>query len=465
MIFRKIINFFSSITLRKKIIFFSTFFMLILILIVNTAIYFLFYQSASEGELDQLTTHTDTLIETIGKNSSVSREEMSDLLTAYLPTNGMIRVIDENENDVTGKLAKSQEYTDVPIEYTTTERREVISFNQMDVAIVTKPIIWQNGEIVTIQVSDHLIHMNETMQTLRYVLFFSSAIILIPTIIASFLLSRFLLNPIQKLKETMQTNISKRDWQKIDIENRSKDELYEMEVTFNEMIDSLKENYEKQEIFVSNASHELKTPIQIIKSYAQLLSRRGEGNPELLQESTEAIDSEADRMQNLVEQMLALAKNQQEQVMETLDMRELLQQVTITFQKAYAPREINLLVDEKTKYVWQGNPDQIKQVIYILLTNALKYSEKEVHIRLQQQNDEMIVSVQDFGEGLAEQDQQHIFERFYRVDRARNRETGGTGLGLAIAKVIVESYQGEITVQSKIGEGSIFRIHLPNMDQ
>lgn len=464
MIFRKIINLFSSMTLRKKIIFFSTVFMLILILIVNTAIYFLFYQSASQGELDQLTTHADTLTETIGKNSSVSQEEMRELLTAYLPTNGMIRVIDENEKEVVNQRKPNQD-ENLPIEYTTTEKREVISFNQMDIAVVTKPIIWQNGEIVTIQVSDRLIHMNETMQTLRYVLFFSSAIILIPTIIASILLSRFLLNPIQKLKETMQTNISKKDWKKIDIENRSKDELYEMEVTFNEMIDSLKENYEKQEIFVSNASHELKTPIQIIKSYAQLLSRRGEGNPELLQESTEAIDSEADRMQNLVEQMLALAKNQQEQVVETVDMRELLQQVAGTFQKAYAPREINLFVDEKTKYMWQGNPDQIKQVIYILLTNALKYSEKEVHIRLQQQNDEMIVSVQDFGEGLADQDQQHIFERFYRVDRARNRETGGTGLGLAIAKVIVESYQGEITVQSKIGEGSVFRIHLPNMDQ
>lgn len=463
MIFRKIINFFSSITLRKKIIFFSTFFMLILILIVNTAIYFLFYQSASEGELDQLTTHTDTLTEAIGKNSSVSLEEMKDLLTAYLPTNGMIRVIDANENKLIDQ--KKPEYTEVPIEYTTTERREVISSDQADVAMVSKPIIWQNGEIVTIQVSDHLIHMSETMQILRYVLFFSSAIILIPTIIASILLSRFLLNPIQKLKETMQTNISKRDWKKIDIENRSKDELYEMEVTFNEMIDSLKENYEKQEIFVSNASHELKTPIQIIKSYAQLLSRRGEGNPELLQESTEAIDSEADRMQNLVEQMLALAKNQQEQVVETVDMKELLQQVADTFQKAYAPREIILFTDEKTKYMWQGNPDQIKQVIYILLTNALKYSEKEVNIRLQQKSDEMIVSVQDFGEGLAEQDQQHIFERFYRVDRARNRETGGTGLGLAIAKVIVETYQGEITVQSKLGEGSIFHIHLPNMDQ
>src|SRR5699024_4349451 len=112
-----------------------------------------------------------------------------------------------------------------------------------------------------------------------------------------------------KRKEEVNT-ADQANWQKIDVENRSHDELYEMEQTFNEMIERLKENYEKQEVFVSDASHELKTPISIVKSYAQLMHRRGDKHPELISESVQAINTEADRMQQLVEQLLLLVKNE-----------------------------------------------------------------------------------------------------------------------------------------------------------
>src|SRR5699024_5080539 len=127
-------------------------------------------------------------------------------------------------------------------------------------AVVTRPVIWHDGSVVTLQLTNNLIELADTMTTLFYVLVIASLIILIPTVIAGNVLSRFLLNPIHQLTQTMKENINERKWKKIEHTNRSKDELYEMEVTFNEMIEQLKENYERQEIFVSNASHELKTP-------------------------------------------------------------------------------------------------------------------------------------------------------------------------------------------------------------
>ncbi|WP_152656165.1 HAMP domain-containing histidine kinase [Oceanobacillus sp. CFH 90083] len=458
-------------TLRKKIILFSSVFMFLVIVISHTAIYFLFYRTASSGEIDQLSVQADALVEGLARSNSISEEARSDLLSAYLPANGMIRIIDETGADIIPIQTKSQQYQNLEKNYTASETSRIVQDNDTgsNFAIIEKPVIWENGDIVTVQVANELVYLDETMETLTYVLFFSSAVILIPTIIASIALSRFLLTPIQKLKDTMRRNIHNKNWQKIDVESRfkgenwqksnvekrSKDEIYEMEITFNEMIDSLKENFEKQEAFVSNASHELKTPIQIIKSYAQLIERQGKKRPELLDESVGAIDSEADRMQNLVEQLLLLAKHKSENKKQGVNIQEVVEQVIQTFQKAYPERRIQFDIEEGN-YETFGNIDQLKQIPYILIENALKYSEGDVLVSMYSDVKKSFIRFKDFGEGIASEDQEKIFDRFYRVDRARNRETGGTGLGLAIAKEIIEAHGGEITVESEVGQGSTF---------
>lgn len=445
--------------LRTKIQLFTSLFMLVLVLLVNTSIYFLFYKIAADSDLEQMAVQMDALTETLADNPDISNEEAKMLIKAYLPTNGMIRVIDENDRPFILQT-KSGAYETLPWEYVTTESKTIeTQANGPDVAIITRPVIWNNGEIVTVQLSNHLNHLEETMKTLFYVLIVAGAIMLIPSIIAGTLLGRFLLNPIQKLIQTMKDNTKHAKWQKINLENRSKDELYEMEMTFNEMIDYLRDNFEKQEIFVSNASHELKTPIQIVKSYAQLLERRGMENPELLQESIEAIDSEADRMKKLVEQLLSLAKNRQAQEMNRVDLGELTEETVETFEKAYA-RKINFQQNADDLMVY-GNRDQLEQVIYILIENAIKYSNDKINVSASKLNDDVIIQVKDHGQGIHEDEQKRIFDRFYRVDKARSRETGGTGLGLAIAKVITEEHHGEVSVSSKVGEGSTFTLCLP----
>lgn len=442
--------------LRTKIQLFSSLFMLILILLINTSIYFLFYKISSEGEIEQLTAKTDTMVEALQADLP-----NSDLLEAFLPGNGMIRVYKEDESEPIVFLTKQTEYGNVPGVFENSESRSIVTTeDDMDFAVISRPIIWEDGSVVTLQVAEQLIALKETMRTLFFVLVIASLLMLIPTIIAGRFLSQFLLRPIRALTETMKVNTADQaNWQKIDVENRSHDELYEMEQTFNEMIERLKENYEKQEVFVSDASHELKTPISIVKSYAQLMHRRGDKHPELISESVQAINTEADRMQQLVEQLLLLVKNENDLTYKSVDIVELCEKTVATFRGAYT-RSIQFKHPSESVLV-HGNEDQLRQVIYILLDNALKYSADDIEVTITLVDDDVNIRVHDYGPGISEEEQKHIFDRFYRIDKARNRETGGTGLGLAIAKTISLAHDGDLVVESKLGSGTTFQITLP----
>lgn len=443
--------------LKTKIQLFSSLFMLLLILLVNTSIYFLFYKISAENELSRLSNETNTIVETLQANPDVPR---SQLLKAFVPENGIIRVIDQNGEELIPTITKSESYTQLAYEFIDHEKRTIEKDEQGHyIAVVMKPIIWENGEVATLQVANFLIALDEMMHTLFYVLVAASLIILIPTVIAGNLLSKFVLQPIQKLIETMKINIHDKNWQLIEVENESKDELYEMVTTFNELMRQLKESFKKQEQFVSDASHELKTPLSIIKSYAELLKRRGKANPELITESIDVIEQEAERMLLLVNQLLDLAKNKQAFPHEPIDLVPLVKKVHRIFADAY-DRKIHLDIAEKSVLI-KGNEKQIEQVVYILLSNAIKYSEKEIALHLYVKQQFAVLDVIDKGIGISEEEQKRIFDRFYRIDKARSRQTGGTGLGLAIANEIVKHHGGTIEVVSEIGKGSTFTVNIP----
>lgn len=444
--------------LRTKIQLFSSLFMFILIVLINTSIYVLFYKVTSNNELDQLSEQTHTILETLNANPDIPKRE---LLNAFLPANSMIRLYEENTDEPMVVITKHNEYRSLQGGYSSEESRSIMTDDATDtpIAVIAKPIIWENGQIVTLEISEHLVSLQKTMSTLFYVLLVASLLMLIPTMIAGNILSRFLLRPIQTLTRTMKQNTTEGHWEKINVDNRTRDELYDMEKTFNEMIDQLKESFDKQEVFVSDASHELKTPIAIIKSYAQLMKRQGKERPEVVEESIEAIDTEADRMQKLVEQMLSLAKSGETHTLVPIDFLKVCEDVVHVFQGAY---ERQIIFDLPTGHFFvAGNLGQLKQIVYILLDNAIKYSDSEIIVQLSRRGEEAILQVIDDGQGIPVEEQKLIFDRFYRVDQARSRDTGGTGLGLAIAQSIAKIHQGKLSVNSKQGEGSTFTLQIP----
>lgn len=221
--------------------------------------------------------------------------------------------------------------------------------------------------------------------------------------------------------------------------------------------------------FVANVSHELRTPITSIKAMAETLLRSAAGDREILMRYLRAVDQECDRLSNLINDLLALAKldSPVEWSREPFDLAELVGEIKERFLPGgNALPAFTVEIPDGLPLI-TANRDQIKQVLINLLDNAFKYTPGGGSVKLTvmeeetREHDAIRVLVADTGEGIPEEDLDRIFERFYRVDKARSREKGGTGLGLSIVKHIVESHGGKVEVQSVLGQGSVFSFTLP----
>ena len=228
------------------------------------------------------------------------------------------------------------------------------------------------------------------------------------------------------------------------------------------MVQPVEEAFVKQKRFVSDASHELKTPLAVISANAEVLEQEIGEN-----EYLGYIRSEVKRTDTLVRNLLTLARldrNEAAAEMKTFDLSHALLDVTLPFESTVfeAGKTLDIQIPEGIECV--GNEEMIKQLAVILLSNALKYSEAEgrIEIRLKEKGRQREISVFNTGEAIDPEDREKIFDRFWRGDPAHGRETGGHGLGLAIALSIVEAHRGKITVESREGEGNTFTVLLPN---
>ena len=238
-------------------------------------------------------------------------------------------------------------------------------------------------------------------------------------------------------------------------------ELQSLEVAINNLLERMRETYRQQNRFVSDASHELRTPIAVIQGYVNMLDRWGKKDESILEESIEALKNESQHMKELVEQLLFLARGDSGR--NTLKKEEFV--LTDVVREVY---EESLMIDEKHIYRFNGmegvrmygDVAMLKQSIRIFTDNAAKYSKEgdRITLSVSQQEDEVSYSVQDEGVGMAESEIVHVFERFYRSDSARNSKTGGTGLGLSIAKWIVDAHGGVIEILSKPDMGTRFTV-------
>ncbi len=242
-------------------------------------------------------------------------------------------------------------------------------------------------------------------------------------------------------------------------------ELRSLAQSINELMDRVNQAYSAQMRFVSDASHELRTPIAVIQGYAALLDRWGKSDPDALQESIDAIRAEAASMERLVEQLLFLARgdnDSQPVKMEPVDLANLAGEVLREEEMIHPERTFLPRWGEDPVRVY-ADPGLMKQVLRILMDNSLKYSPPEgrVYLRVLENQDHVRLTVQDEGMGIPPEDIPHIFERFYRTDQSRDRKTGGTGLGLSIAKWIVERHGGWFEVVSRPEAGTRITAVLP----
>ena len=242
-------------------------------------------------------------------------------------------------------------------------------------------------------------------------------------------------------------------------------ELQSLEIAINNLLERMRESHRQQERFVSDASHELRTPIAVIQGYVNMLDRWGKDDEQVLKESIEALKNESEHMKNLVEQLLFLARGDSGRNtlhIEDLNLTEMVSDVM----------EESAMIDSKHIYKMEGADSEIKtqgdsamlkQALRIFVQNAAKYSKDgdTITLRAGMTGGAPFYSVQDEGVGMASSEVVHVFERFYRSDSARNSLEGGTGLGLSIVKHGVAMHKGEIKVDSALGKGTKITVVFP----
>jgi heavy metal sensor kinase len=244
------------------------------------------------------------------------------------------------------------------------------------------------------------------------------------------------------------------------------DELQRLADTLNEMLRRIENAFLRVSQFTADASHELRTPLSLIRTEAELALRRSRGEAEY-KESLRHILLEAERTTALIEQLLALARadsGREALNMHPLDLGETLRGVVESWRQVAAIRNLQFSANiEVLESFVMGDEAALHRLADILLDNAFKYTPSPgfVHLSFVQKGGSAVMSVQDSGVGIAAQDQPKVFERFYRVDKARSRAQGGAGLGLAIAQWIVAQHRGVIAVESQPGKGATFRVELP----
>ena len=305
--------------------------------------------------------------------------------------------------------------------------------------------------------------------SLQRLIFYTVAICFVLALLAGHFISRRILKPIREFTWTARSIEVERLGRRLDVP-RARDELSELALTFNRMLDRLQEGFSQQQRFVSDASHELRTPLTVILGYSDMLSRWGREDKSILDEGITAIRSEAENMQQLIEKLLFLARaDQKRQAVnkEPVDLAELLADTMEKMQTVTISHEVTLGRNDPVTV--SADPVLLRQLLRIFLENSVKYTPPGGHIHAYsiRSNDggSVTVTLTDDGIGIAPEHQARIFDRFYRVDSSRTKETGGSGLGLSIARWIAERHNIKISLRSEVDEGTTVILTIPTIHE
>ncbi|MCQ2011578.1 HAMP domain-containing histidine kinase [Sporolactobacillus sp. STSJ-5] len=237
-------------------------------------------------------------------------------------------------------------------------------------------------------------------------------------------------------------------------------EVHDLALSFNQLMDQLDQLIERDRRFVSDASHELRTPLSAIRGHVELIQRHGTGHPEVIERSIHFVDQESKRMQNLIEQLLMIARmGRRSKALETVNLSMIVNNVINDYAGGIV-QEFSAEIENETYAL--ANEDYVHQIVVSLLGNARKYTPVDGRIRIKVcgDHDFSYIHVQNSGPSIPNEEKEKIFTRFYRIDQSRSREPGGSGLGLAIVKELVELEEGSIQVEDLKPSGSEFIVRL-----
>jgi len=320
------------------------------------------------------------------------------------------------------------------------------------------------NEYVKIFVAYPIAELNEALQSLFSIFLVLVPIAVIISIAGGWFLAKKSLQPVDQITRTAH-EITAQNLDRELPEPGVNDEIGRLASTFNEMIRRLKKSFDQIKQFTVDASHELRTPLTIMRGEVEL-AMRSKKTPDEYRRALASILDEILRVQSIIDNLLLLSKSDLGQAIVTFEpvrLDALLEELYEDSTLLAMPKHIHVELKRNDPVVVRGDKFRLRQLLLNLIDNAVKYTPESgtIRLRLEQSNGVANISVEDTGIGIPAEEIGNIFNRFYRVDKARSRELGGSGLGLAIAKWIVESHNGTITVQSEVNKGSTFTVTLP----
>ena len=443
--------------LGTKIQLYITVMTVIVVILINTFVYFSYKNFSLNAEMGQLENRGINITQEI-QNANANNIDSEAVLEAYLLSDGFITVVDEQNNPIV-RIATETEYADMSQPYSTSQYTQSVEHAGEHFVMASMPIIWENGEVYSLQIYENVYFLYETFDILRWILIVSTIIILVVVFLMNRVITDNIIKPINTLIDKMKKTEDTSNYTMIETNENDTRELKELSESFNDMMEDLRRHDENQQAFIMNASHELKTPITVIGSYSRMLNRFGKTREDVLDESINAISSEAERMKYLTEQLLTFARvNREDESFnrEPIRMYKLISDVARRLEAVYE-REIEVVADDENVLGFVDK-DTFDQLIKIFIDNAYKYSSKKISIDIRSKGNNVEITVQDRGLGIPEEDLDQIFTRFYRVDKVRDRKTGGSGLGLSIARELADMNNIEIRVDSEENVGTVFKL-------
>jgi heavy metal sensor kinase len=332
--------------------------------------------------------------------------------------------------------------------------------------LLSYPLV-ENGRLVGIaQVGQELGPLQQTIEELRLIYLVVGPFAIFWLCLGCWLLAERTIAPIIEVTEAAQGITADKLSRRLPLGNHH-DELAQMVTCLNQMLDRLDKSFRRVRQFSGDASHELRTPLTILRGETEVTLRWAK-TPEEFRDMLRSNMEEIDRMERIIESLLTLAKSEVGELtleMKELSLSDLVQELYLQSRLLSEVKQIKvqllLNVDEEIRI--RGDELRLRQLFLNLISNGIKYTHENGHLEivLSMDNNFARVDIIDSGIGIPAEHLPHIFDRFYRVDKARNRMDGGTGLGLAIVKWIAEAHGGGITVASEVSKGSSFSVSLP----
>ncbi|WP_172208762.1 HAMP domain-containing sensor histidine kinase [Lactococcus hodotermopsidis] len=371
--------------------------------------------------------------------------------------------------DVSGNMIFTTKMASLPLSDERSVKPKLMMFGGEMGYIVTREIkSKKTGQIVGyLQSFNELKYFYSVRNRLLTLLIMLEILALVFATIIGYLMSNHFLKPLAKLHAAMSktTTLPSDEFEKVDID--SGDEVEELADVYNDMMSQTQDYINGQKRFVSDVSHELRTPLAVLEGHINLLRRWGKDDPQQLVESLDASYQEVKKMSSMIRDMLAIShlQHSEDYKFEKTDLVASVEELVEDFRMLNQTFRIefeSFFVGYKA-YA-QIYKNHYEQALTILLDNAVKYAgdnEKYIKVTLKSDEKNIITTVSDHGLGINAEDLPHVFERFFRADKARNREIGGTGLGLSIILTIAKIYDGSVSVTSEVGKGSEFSFSVP----